>query len=435
MPINADLNHLPAAACSSGAPVPALLFGRGLTLTGAMRSLGRSHVPLYSPRDAKDFAAQSRWQRDPPVHGFANLKPHELQNFLHALPLERAVLVPCADDWLEAVSALPEALASRFPTSLPTPDIVQTMVDKWRFAQLLNRIGIPYPRTVLLSSRDQIQSMAKEDFHWSLLKPLRSHEFGKRHGVKGYLVQDREEALRISTSLQFPVMLQEYIPGPPAATCFVDGFVDRDGVVRARFARRRLRIHPSPLGNSSLMVSIPLDEIRPAVESLDHLLASVSYRGIFSAEFKHDCRDSSFKILEINARPWWYVEFAARLGVDVCRLAYLDALGFPVESIQSYAIGRRCMYLPTDFSAYRQQRSSPHAMNFLSWIWSCAGAHDALFAWDDPAPALTCAGGFLRSLWSNRIQHRVATESANGGANAAVLHDPSRKMNPSLERP
>jgi len=47
---------------------------------------------------------------------------------------------------------------------------------------------------------------------------------------------------------------------------------------------------------------------------------------VFSAEFKFDERDGLFKILEVNARPWWYVDFAARCGVDVCRMAYRDAL-------------------------------------------------------------------------------------------------------------
>ena len=58
---------------------------------------------------------------------------------------------------------------------------------------------------------------------------------------------------------------------------------------------------------------------------------AVSYRGIFSAEFKCDDRDGFFKILEVNARPWWYVEAAACAGMDVCSMAYHDALGPTVE--------------------------------------------------------------------------------------------------------
>ncbi len=84
---------------------------------------------------------------------------------------------------------------------------------------------------------------------------------------------------------------------------------------------------PLDFGNSTCMVSVAADEVAPAVASVERLLAHVGYRGIFSAEFKYDERDGLFKILEVNARPWWYVEFTARCGVDVCTLAYRDALG------------------------------------------------------------------------------------------------------------
>ena len=374
-----------------------------------MRTLGRAHMAFYSACHANDFAAHSRWYQAPPLRGCANPEPRELEIFLRALPLERAVLIPCADDWLQAVAALPNALAARFTSSTPAPATVRTMVDKWCFAQMLEEVGTPHPHTLLLTSHDQMQSMPEAAFDSWLLKPLLSREFARRHGVKGYLVKSREEALKIATSIQFPIMLQEYIPGPPSATCFVDGFVDRHGITRARFARRRLRVHPTTMGNSSLMVSIPLEEIGPAVESLDRLLASIAYRGTFSAEFKYDFRDRTFKILEINARPWWYVEFAARQGVDVCRLAYLDALGLPVESIESYAIGRRCVYLPVDFQAYRELRAA-RAISPLSWIRSLVGANDALFEWDDPGPALACAVHSLRTLLQGCLSSWACTD-------------------------
>ena len=91
------------------------------------------------------------------------------------------------------------------------------------------------------------------------------------------------------------------------------------------------------------MQSVPLSEVAPAAESLTALLDRLAYRGVFSAEFKKDSRDGQFKILEINARPWWYVEFASRCGVDVCTMSYRDALDLPVTSVTDYQAGRRCM--------------------------------------------------------------------------------------------
>ena len=69
------------------------------------------------------------------------------------------------------------------------------------------------------------------------------------------------------------------------------------------------------------------------------MLHAVGYRGIFSGEFKRDPRDGRFKLLEINTRPWWFIDFAVRCGVDVCRMAYDDAQGLPVTAVSEYKVG------------------------------------------------------------------------------------------------
>jgi predicted ATP-grasp superfamily ATP-dependent carboligase len=381
--------------------VPVLAFGCELTLIGVTRILGRDKIPLYVVCDGSDFVRSSRWYSEPPVKA-ENLKPDELELFLRSLPLQRAILMPCTDDWLRAVSSLPDALARQFPASIASPVVIQTMVDKWQFAQLLEQTGTPHPETLFVSSGDHLESLPEKCFTRKILKPLSSIDFARKHRVKGYLVTNRAEAMRLSTNIDFPVLLQDFIPGPPSANVFVEGFVDRNGRTCARFARQRLRMYPPNLGNSTLSKTVRLTEITEAVNSLDHLLSSVSYRGIFSAEFKYDARDSHFKILEINARPWWYVEFAARCGMDLCRLAYLDALNLPVIPIRDYQVGRRCVLLSNDFRAYLGARRG-EALSSRSWVRSWSGADGALLAWDDLWPAITCAVSYVESALKKRI--------------------------------
>lgn len=365
-------------------------------MLGVMRSLGRAGVPMYTVCDTQDFIALSRWYRELQPAGSAHVSPMQLAKFLQALPLSRGVLMPCTDDWVRAVSELPPALLARFPCSMPNRETVAKFLDKWEFAQLLQASDIPHPQTFLLRSREELESLPPDQLRERILKPLSSVDFGRKHGVKGYLASNREEALHFGHKVEFPIMLQEYIPGPPNAGYFVDGFADRYGHIRARFARRRLRMYPPNLGNSSLMLSVSLGDVAAAVESLDRLLYLTSYRGIFSAEFKFDARDQLFKILEINARPWWYVEFAARCGVDVCGMAYQDAIRQPFSSSSDYKVGRRCVFLIQD---YRGRRASPPQgrSGFWSWIRSWLGAHDALFSWDDPRPALSEAARLFAS--------------------------------------
>ena len=83
-------------------------------------------------------------------------------------------------------------------------------------------------------------------------------------------IEEARRRLREIIAAGMSVVLQEYIPGPCSEHHFVDGYVDRAGRVKALFARRRLRIYPPDFGNSTAMVSIPLDEVQQAVDSVAH---------------------------------------------------------------------------------------------------------------------------------------------------------------------
>jgi D-aspartate ligase len=392
--------------------IPALVFGVGVTLTGVLRTLGQAGVRVYAVCDRADIATRSRWYEPPPGGDTSTVTPASLPAFLENCGLSRAVLIPCSDDWARAVASLPSSLTDRFQSSGPSSDVVDTMVDKWKFARLLDQAGVPHPQTRLLDSAEAMQHLPDSAFRGAFLKPLSSAEFAKRHGVKGFTVESRAEAISLLSVLDLPVMLQEYIPGPPTSHYFVEGFRDRTGKIRGLLARQRLRMFPLDLGNSSLMVSVSLDDVAPAVAALTRLLERVGYRGVFSAEFKRDARDDQFKILEVNARPWWYVEFAARCGVDVCPMTYRDALGLPVETVTEYQVGRRCMMFAIDMLAFYALRQKKNALSLGDWMESLRNADDALFSARDPLPAL--------AHWGKLLRQRMLPTSAYGPTVAAL---------------
>jgi len=409
---SSPISYSPEPQSLECASVPVLALGGGLTLIGVMRSLGPAGMPFYTVCEDHDFVMRSRWYHPPPAQPDGG--PEGLADFLHWLPFDQAVLMPCTDEWLRAVSRLPKALARQFPSSIGAASVIETMTDKWHFAQLLESTGVPHPETLLFESYDEMAAVAPHNLQNKILKPLFSATFARKHGVKGYFVQGKADALRVAVALDYPILLQDYIPGPPTANVFIDGFVDRNGRVCARFARRRLRMCPPRLGNSSFLTSIACREVEPAVKTLDKLLAATAYRGIFSAEFKYDMRDGKFKILEINARPWWYVEFASHCGVNVCSMAYRDALELPVEVASEYTLGRKCVLLPYDFRAFRNHDDD--SLSLWSWIHSWIGAHGGLFSWTDPLPAITygwrIVAGFVK-------HHFIQSE------NAGVLREAS----------
>jgi D-aspartate ligase len=365
-------------------------MGSGLTVLGVIRTLGRAGVPTYVVADARDFACRSIWYRPAPRSSAGALVERGMEAYLAGLPFERAVLMPCSDVWTAEVARLEPPLTDRFPSSLASACALQTFLDKAHFAHALDAAGIPHPRTTRVSQPSDLDSLPDDAFERGFLKPRDSQRFFRRFGVKAFRVEGRADAVahvRDIAASGLEVVFQEYVPGPASHHVFVDGFVDRNGRVSATFARRRLRMYPVDFGNSTYQVSVARDSVAEAVATAERLMASVAYRGIFSCEFKYDERDSLYKILEVNSRPWWYVEFAARCGVDVCSMAYRDALGVPVALVDQYRVGRACVYPYYDFGACRAMRAAGR-LTLRDCARSWLTAEQPVFRWADPLPAL-----------------------------------------------
>ena len=348
--------------------VPVLVFASGITALSVLRILGSRGLRPYAADSASPLLRGSRWFRAVPGH-VINRDDQPLGEALERLPLDQAVLVPCSDHWVDQIAGLSPELRKRFPASVPARETIQLLVDKGCFAHLLDSAGTPHPRS----------------------------RFVAAFGVKAFHAKTRAEArTRLAQAIDggHPVIVQEYIPGPATNHYFVDGFIDRYRVVRATFVRRRLRMYPPDFGNSSFMASVARDEAAPAVESITSLLRRINYRGVFSAEFKRDERDGEFKLLEVNARPWWYVDFAARCGVDVCTMAYDDALGRPVATVEDYAVGRTLVYPYVDMLACVSQWKRGE-LSLAAWASSWLGSMQPVLQWRDPLPGL---GSFWRTF-------------------------------------
>ena len=371
--------------------IPAIVLGHGITQLGVLRALAHHRIPAYALSDQNDFVHYSRHFHPPPVR-MGTLRPERLADILDALNLPEAVLMPCTDDWLRAAANLPGELKQRFPSSMPSPDVVEAMLDKWLFAELLQREGVPHPRTIFLDSLEQAEALPEEVFRGAFLKPRASLEFSRRYKAKAFATKNREEALqglRRTFADGLVVMLQEYVPGKPENYFLLEAFVDRHGLA-SYMVLQRLRMNPPLFGNSCLLESVPLERVQSALDSLERLFARIQFRGMCDAEFKLDERDGQFKLIEINARPWWQVGLAEHCGFPICRMAYLDALQQEVRRVEGYRVGQRGVILSQDYKAYRRLARAGQ-MSFLPWLVSSLSAHDLVFRWSDPMPGVAQA--------------------------------------------
>ena len=368
---------------------PVLVLGSGLTVLGAIRLLGRAGFAPLVVSDRPGIAKKSRWYRAAPPSRATASPRAELAAWLEGLPLERAVLLPCEDDWALRVAECASQVAGRFPTSISSHDSLETLIDKGRLACVLDELDLPHPRTIPIDAVETARP--RPTLEHVFLKPRDSAAFHRHFGVKAFQVTTEADlAARLADVRRhdLSVQLQEYVPGPPSNHYYVEGFIDREGRRRALFVRQRLRMYPADFGNSTYFESVDPSAVSDAVATLATLLSHLRYRGMFSAEFKRDARDGICRLIEVNARPWWYVEFAGQCGVNVCAMSMLDALGEEVPETTGYRVGKSCVYPYYDYFACRELYARGE-LTAAEWAWSWLRSTQPVLRWSDPFPALS----------------------------------------------
>jgi D-aspartate ligase len=390
--------------------LPVVILSAGVTGLGVLRAFARRGIPAFVyPTALTDPVRHSRWYQALP--GVDDRKPASapsvalLEKVLADSGLPGAFLCPCCDDWNRVVAEYAERSSGDFISMVPTQAALETLQNKANLALLLQTLGVPMPNTRLIDSRADISELPPSDDTFYFLKPRDSQSFRARFGTKGVRVRTAEEARRRLDEIvaaNMSVVLQEYIPGSAEEHFFIDGYADHTGAIKALFARRRRRMYPADFGNSTFMVSVPLSDVTGAVESVRRVLTAVDYRGIFSVELKRDPRDAAFKLLEVNARPWWFVDFPVRCGVDVCRMAYDDARGLDVPALESYPVGATCIFPYRDFLAMQPQVAAGQT-SWWRWLVEVSTALQPVACMDDPMPSIVAAARLLNRALRNRL--------------------------------
>ncbi|MFN0205072.1 MAG: hypothetical protein ACKVS6_02015 [Planctomycetota bacterium] len=424
-----EFDHLQSQIHNSGSnaasrcDIPAIVFGTSITALGVLRTLSRRGIQTLVYTNPNDLVTQSKYYKPlivPAEFQSPGASTDRFISIVRSLSFERAVLFPCTDTWTEAAAAIPEYLKKRFLTSLAPPETISILLDKGKLASVMSQLGLPHPMTVVSDDPGLLHEMDEKRFHGAFLKPRSSARFIEQYKVKALHVSTKAEAILKFNELQkagFHVLLQEYIPGPPTEHYFIDGFIDRTGAVRAQFARQRLRMYPADFGNSTYMKSIAMDLVEPAMNNLKILFAYLNYRGIFSAEFKRDPRNGNFCLLEVNVRPWWYVEFAEYCGAPVCEMAYADALGIELPKMNDYKTNVGCAYPYFDLEGYFwYQRERKHGnlaalaakrVSLASCVASWVRSKQPIFAWNDTGPVISNFRFLVKRFLKNHLMPRT----------------------------
>jgi D-aspartate ligase len=297
------------------------------------------------------------------------------------------VLYPTREETVAALAQHKDRLEEIFRVPTPEWSTTRWAWDKRLTYSLAERLGIPHPRTWQPRDLDDLEAIDAEPPF--AIKPAIKEHFIYATKAKAWRADTREELERLfpkAAEVVGPgeVMIQELVPGNGSSQFAYCAFF-KEGEAVGKMVVRRKRQHPLDFGRASTFVeTVDL----PVLEEVsERFLRAIDYYGLVELEYKHDGRDGTYKLLDVNARTWGYHSIGPTAGVDFPYLLYLDVVGRPVEACKGrpgVSWIRLVTDLPTGFAEIVDGRTG-----LRSYLASLRRSDvESVFSREDPLPGV-----------------------------------------------
>jgi len=192
-------------------------------------------------------------------------------------------------------------------------ETIATLVLKSSLQGRCERAGLPYPRTWQLEHPDEADKLAPHLSFPVIAKPVRP-----LRALKVRLLHSRAdlERLALEFSADFPVLIQDWIPGAESQLSFCALYLDRGRVV-TRFDGRKLRAQP--MGHTTVAEPVQDDAV---FEASQRFFEGLDLSGPVSLELKRDARGTLWVIEPTVGRTDFWLGCCIANGVDLPYLEY-----------------------------------------------------------------------------------------------------------------
>ena len=285
-----------------------------------------------------------------------------------------------SDAALMLVSRNRDRLGRAYRFVLPEAELVEDLLDKRRFQELAERLGLPVPRARRVTGHDlglRFPVVVKATPH----RDRRWEEAG--FATKVLLVNDpgalRDVVTRIDgTGLE--AIAQELIPGPEDRIESYHVYVDDAGAVAGEFSGRKIRTAPPQFGmTTSLEITDDADVVTAGRDAIERL----AFHGVAKLDFKR-APDGRLHLLEVNPRFTLWTHAGAVAGVNLPAIVHADLTGRRRPPVGRARAGVRWIWPRADAAAARAS-----GVSRLSWLlWALRSETNSSFALSDPAPYL-----------------------------------------------
>lgn len=370
--------------------------GTGVVLLGGThgalsvaRSFGRNNVPVVLLTDDHPLPKLSRYvSRSFDWPGALSPDVEQwLVDFAIRHDLQNWLLIPCADAEVKCVAQHLAGLRSVFKIVSCDWRELQKVCDKRLLAETAAAAGIDSPRSYQVRSARDAECV--EVLFPVVLKPamrLQRNAFTSRKALRANSRDELTRHYRHAASLvgQDDVVVQELVPGGGESQFSYAALWYGNAPV-VEMAVRRMRQFPIEFGHTSTYVEVvDNDAVKVAGRKL---LSLIGFEGLVEIEFKRDPRDGSYKVLDVNPRPWSWFALCEAAGQDLPVLMRNIILGDAIVPIRP-SVGQVWLHLPKDIIVVALLILQGN-FSFLSYIRIVRRKVTfAAFDWDDPLPGL-----------------------------------------------
>lgn len=329
---------------------------------------------------------------------------------------DRPVLLPCTDLAVLGAARHQAELSGAYRMAPCSPEVIELLLDKGRFARFAQANGLPTPRTHVVRSQGDAAAAAGEIGYPCVLKPsVKVSEWIQNVSAKALVADSRDALLRLydeHASRAEGFVVQEWIEGDDTDHYTCDCYVSATGEPLVTFCSRKLRQWPPLVGQGCLSVEHRNDVVR---DEAIRVLRAAGHHGLGYLEMKRDARSGRHLIIEANVgRPTGRSAAAERAGVELLMTMYCDLVGapLPAERTQRFR-GTKWIHVRRDVQACTRLLIGRRArLRDILRSWRGPFAF-ALFSARDPVPFFAdLSHAFRKALGSRRAPEGPAPDPA-----------------------
>jgi D-aspartate ligase len=409
---------------------------------GAIRSLGRAGVPVYSVHeDRLAPAGMSKYLTGRFVWPTLVDDREELLQGMTSMAGRigrRAILLPTDDRAAIFVAEHGPRLKEHFRFPNQPAGLLRRLADKLELFRICRSLDVACPDVAVPASRGDVVEFSRRALFPVMLK-LTQGSIGLESsallatGIPPTMIADSPGELlslydRVERLHAGPVLLQECIPD--GEDWIVHGYCNERSECLAGFTGMKLRSYPPRTGGTTLGICRSNPALLDQAKLLFHRLG---YHGILDMDWRLDHRDGRYKLLDFNPRVGAQFRlFVNRHGVDVVRAMHLDLTGRPVPG-EAPPDGRSFMAEQFDVLsalAYRRQGE----LTLGAWWASVRQARDLELGWLDRDDLLPAGWMAVRSLFRAVVKGLRLDRTPRAGSSRPPRYSPGRQAGLSASR-